>query len=133
MSLPTLNLKTATPDEINAAVAEHVAGWTRLYATADTGLWPKELGAMVTTENGWMKAPGAQSAQRTPDYLTDANAVLSLLYRTHWEVNQTSSASHPIRVRIYLGPQEGSGEANNLPRAACIALLRASGKVTVLD
>ncbi len=131
MNLPTLNLKTATPDEINAAVAIHVVGWTEVYAHG-SGHCGDE-----SALRGIHPATPDMGRREVPDYLTDANAVLPLLYRTHWEVNQTTNAAHPIRVVIYnsvvASAPRASGEANNLPRAACIALLRASGKVTVLD
>jgi hypothetical protein len=61
---------------------------------------------------------------RKPRFSDDANLVLPFLYSRHWEVNQTSLADKPIRVRLdhASGP---FGESDTLPRAAMIALIRA--------
>lgn len=123
MSTPILQLP-ASDEEINALVAEKVAGWMEIT------IHPS--GQVIGTHP--MGGPRCQ----VPDYLHDANAVIELLGEAtpHGDIRikrrQPSvglSAPWTVQLNSTLGPIH-RGETFCL--AACYALLRAHG-VTVLE
>lgn len=63
----------------------------------------------------------------SPDFVNCADAVLIWLDKTYWQVQQTSKANKPLRVRIGSEQDSCFGESDTFPRAAVIALLRAHG------
>lgn len=108
----TINLKTATPEQINAAVAEYVAGW-RYTQPSD------KMGELWDNERGELELDG-------PSFATSADAVLPLLERQEW----WSKIGHTNHVEVGYyddGPCMAYGEAATFPMAACIALLNSKG------
>lgn len=105
MTKPILALSTATDAEINAAVAEHICG------------------VLLT-------APGSAFYR---DYLHDSNAVLPLLERHPiWAVERLEDRLPEYRVSINHDTMR-YGWGRTFCRSACIALLKASGKVEVIE
>lgn len=101
-----LSLKAAAPEEINAAVAEHVAGFT--------------------VRNGYITNVHGDDEEAIPPYSTSADAVLPLLER-YSEWNMDANYPEPGRERFVCWVENSSGTADTFPLAACIALLRAHG------
>lgn len=127
------SLINPTDDELSAAVAEHVAGWKRIPADEN---W-KEI---------W-EGPDGQLELDGPWFATSADAVLPLL-TAHTKRTNEQRGGEGDTWRIYApadetdtwtvcpvwmhhdGAIEETGDAGHdksLPRAACIALLRAKG------
>ncbi len=101
---------------LNAAVAHYVLGH-EVDLSLDTMRLPDETMGGQSFES-WISVPA---------YCTSADAILPLLYREHWRVDQTSVEARPIRVSIDGREPGGSGESDRFPMAAAIGLLRAYG------
>lgn len=123
-ALPVLKLSKATDAEINAAVAEYVMG--RTIRSGPT--WPRF--AFMSRDDGLSEA--------IPRYLDDAHAVMALLDTISsnvWGVTRVGEMFWCWTVPIK-GTEKGHGHSIygrelSFCRAACVALLRASGKVRV--
>jgi hypothetical protein len=111
--------------ELNAAVAEHVAGWTMV---------------RIDTQSGKDPSNPERLFPNFPPFCTDANAVLPLLEPfLSWIAHQIIAG---IRIKIcFRGEQTATNPlahcyaeatAPTFCRAACYALLRANG-VTVVE
>lgn len=104
---PTLDLSSATDREIEAAVHEFVAG-IKMIPGKPYGI----TGGFV------------------PEYLSEANAVLALLPRSHKGEFWTCDAGF-LGFRICIRDKDGriahEADDNTFCRAACIALLRSAG------
>lgn len=115
---PSINLKTASLEQISAAVAEHVAGWTRVDPS-----WP------------WKDNKGTWCADcEIPKFATSFDAVFPLLEKFgSWDMNWHATTKI-VWVWVYTAGkcERFDGHAGAAPLAACIALLRAHG-VTVVD
>jgi hypothetical protein len=107
-----MKLTKPTPDQINAAVAEYVAGWKRIKEAANITFEIPSTGARGTPP------PFATSADAVLPLLENGEDIAQIRYlrystgRYAWEVSLNSSFS-------------GSGET--FPFGLCIALLRAHG------
>jgi hypothetical protein len=99
-------LANPTDSQINAAVAEYVAGWTN-----DGTHW------------GWHKGPDIKRACDLDDYATSADAVLPLLENGL----SVSCVFGGFSFQWTVSVSNRIGKADALARAACIALLRAHG------
>jgi hypothetical protein len=122
--LMTIDLKTATPEQISVAVAEYVAGYTR--GPGVTGPFDG------ITKPTWIY-PGAcgpgNTADQLPEYATSADAVLPLLEKAGGFWCDFNGKQFEVQVGTNLARGYGYpwGIAKTLPLAACIALLRAHG------
>lgn len=120
-----LTLTNPSEDELNVAFSTEIAGWrdVRFEEDEDVDIESRTIYPWKGMA-GW--PPDGGKRRLIPRWTECADAVLPWLYKHHWEVNQTSSASHPIRVVLddMHGPR---GESGTFPRAATIALLRAHG------
>jgi hypothetical protein len=151
MSLPTIDLKTATDAEINAAVAEHCDGWTEIFMT-NLRKAPSGAGfGDVIVKRHYAGIPPAyrldpvffSEFEPVPDYLHDANAVLPLLEKSFYTVQFLPDRSGEryglfIKNPVYNENDSKSyglidGRAISFCRAACIALIKASGKIEVRE
>lgn len=134
----TRTLTNPTDDELSAAVAEYVAGWT--YQTFPNGACPHI--------KHWKNAKGEHtSIYMNGRFATSADAVLPLL-TAHTKRTNEKRGGEGDTWQIYAPADEndvwtvnpvwmhhdgfieetGNGnQAKTFPRAACIALLRASG------
>lgn len=137
-----ITLTNPTDDELNAAVAEYVAKW-KWSRVIDSEFGDKWHLQGKYTESGCLspgmpwavhyevrdRLPDGEEAdlRQVPPYATSADAVLPLLYKTYWQVQQTAKAESPLRVRIGAEQDLSFGESDTFPRAACIALLMANG------
>ena len=120
-----MKLTNPTDDELNRAFAEKVAGYYVKEEFPGTDFpFTAWQGDRPLSHHRWASAKGP--LEHINSFIESANCVLPFLYKRHWEVQQTSSASRPIRVVLdeLHGPY---GESNTFPRAAVIALLRANG------
>jgi hypothetical protein len=108
----TIDLKTATPEQISAAVAECVAGWTEIRF----GMGGLVLGTL----------PGLDKRERVPSYTTSADAVLPLLRKAGY-VDANLNPYTGVWLVSILNGQTYLGQAATFPLAACIALLRTHG------
>ncbi len=127
MTTVSLNLRTASPAEINAAVAEHVAKWTDVVLYSNTASGEPPIGCRRNVDN----------------YVNDASLLIVLLEkwnpitveyclkRSGWLVQiwkgfpgagPESGCPNPPHIDI---EHEGTGPTFNL--AAIAALLRANG------
>ena len=110
-----MKLTNPTNEQINAAVAEYVAGWKKIPEATNIAFEVPETGARGTP----------------PDFATSADALLPLLEKLiRFDVYATGNASASQGCRVYVwdhDDNEHRGVAQALPLAACIALLRAHG------
>ncbi len=111
--------------EINAALAEKVAGWKPSNGDFDCAeAYEKTFGEVMDPHKMF------------PDYLHDANAVIALLERGHHDVklnfSQTTDEWYCVLEERFIGIKQHLGIADTFTRAACYALLRAAG-VTVTE
>lgn len=110
-----MTIKTSVSDkELSAAVAEHVAGWTRHKSES------KECYDQDGNHTYW---------SNVPPFATSANDVLPLLENREW--NCWTQGNPKL---IYFGLYPHKGESGYIPsfsptfaRAACFCLLRAHG------
>jgi hypothetical protein len=119
--------------EINAAVAEKVAGWfwaTHPYASGTC--WLQEPGTVLPKE--WKRVstpPRGKQGSLPTDYLHDEKAVIALLERSPYDVHatfvQTCCTWYVTLMERFIGKKEWTAEADTFCRAACLALLRAHG------
>lgn len=154
MILPRICLSSASDPEIEAAVAEYCGGWVRYEFIRSLYIFPPweaerhdehpSIGFKRTDRKGKVQDPGKgfvdssrpQRYPNIPSYLTDANVVLALL-DDGWYWTSDNGARYEKGGKIYevryarLTGKEGVGKAPTFCRAATIALLKASGKVTV--
>lgn len=123
--MKTISISKSSLAEVNAAVAEYIAGWKRV---STGGLYAPDLPPAFNVYGIDMPVP---------DYATDANAVLPLLAKFHCSDAQIYRGTD-YYVGIDAEPREFSDKrqfeatARTFPLAACFALLRAN-KVTVID
>lgn len=109
-----------TDRELDEAVAQYVAGWRREY-----GEWrsPQKSDAIERT------CICTDELEYPPFYSTRADAVLPLLAAQVWFHVETQNSSVWI-VSVATGnlsDDHQTARGDNLPRPACIALLRAHG------
>ncbi len=113
-----MKLINPTDSEIDAAVAEKVAGWKRLHAEHAFD------GGVKCEIDAWA-APSGRIADAVPQFSRSADAVLPLLERMdRWQCDYGRPEK---KYRLYFIRREGEGTAATFPRAACLALLRAHG------
>ena len=107
-----MKLINPTDDQLNEAFAVHVAGWKKL-AVRDPELEPEwEIGGYG----------GHGYAFRVPRLTDSADDVLPWLDKRKWSRNGNSEVLVWYDGSMYAGSGHGT-----FPRAAVIALLRASG------
>lgn len=116
-----ITLTNPTDDELSAAVAEHVAGLTISF------------GCIAS----WRQLPNGEPEEvqdgPIPNYSTSADAVLPLLEKWASEAEFNGPSIHMTPDSRWLVSLHNaddivaSATARTLPRAACIALLRANG------
>ncbi len=116
-------LTNPTEDEINAAVAEYVAGWK---CEMINGAWSGDPDSSAPV---WTSPSGQVStAYFIPAFTRSADAVLPLLEK--WPGEWTKTGRMWIELSTYNdedGPGTVEATADTFPLAACIALLRANG------
>lgn len=132
---PTLNLSTATGQEIEAAVAEHVAGWTRFGMYSHIASGKQLLGCHDvlhgTPPEDRDKPEDDQRYLPVPNYLTDSNAVLALLEKYSGSCVDVSFDREEREWTVNLAGHCPMEFSTSFCRAACICLLKASGKVNL--
>jgi hypothetical protein len=143
-TLPTISQKSATDAEIDAAVAEFCAGYSKPFKTAwlkcgpfrlsffEEG--PEEAGlgeySRMYKEDGTKIYCGKpHAALKSPQYLTDTKAVIALLEKHNWECWRHENGDYSVR----LSQTSPITRSQGFTRAACFALLKASGKVSVSE
>lgn len=122
-----MKLNNPTDDQLNAAFAEHVAGWKRIPAKGD-------IPEMWNTGTDCLNQGGG-FAWRVPRYSKYADAVLPWLEKwpdveihrvkdNGWQVSIMDIRRYPDRTET--GVLAEAWE-DTIARAICIALLRANG------
>lgn len=106
-----------TDDEINALVAEHVAGWTDFYEEDHGSVGLVKLGVN----------PASGNDEYVTDFVNDSNAVLRLLDKCERGWHASNAEAQSIHGRFMVSFDGHVGRADTFPRAACLALLRAKG------
>lgn len=120
-----MKLVNPTDEQLNAAFAEKVAGWTRYEPlkgekrTVICRLCGPERGqTMLVWKDG---SPGGCY----PNWAKSADAVLPWLEKCgHW---QAHSSSKGIHIFVEYPDRHNRSDDQSFPRAAVIALLRANG------
>lgn len=120
-----MTLTNPTDTELSAAVAEHVAGWTRVLSRP--GLWTPPPSKNLMERGRYLT--------EIPPYATSADAVLPLLKKYDFTVAHLKGPPwEAIGFEVCIHRDDGQALVNNeghdfisFPRAACIALLRAHG------
>lgn len=130
MNLPQISLSKVTDSEMNAAVAEHVGGLRPIKVPPDSHNPYGEF------QHTWWLRPGAEAGDTRhsitlPDYLHDSYAVVILLSRESCCDIHGGHVKWTVTIHVPLG-RMARGEAPSFCRAACVALLKASGKVEVI-
>lgn len=129
-----ITLTNPTHNELSAAVAEHVAGWRRVPPPhGKKREWSHMLLSPSAKEWGndykgqyivvWKDG---DLGGDVPKWATSADAVLPLLLNAGY-VNINLNPFSKVWTVIILNGKEFVGEGHTLPRAACVALLRANG------
>ena len=143
MTLPTIDLKTASDAEINSAVAEYCAGYYWAEA-GKSGMYFLRAPDANTVE--WRRSDKPPEEWRRHwislgvNYLHDADDVIALLNAGWYWVcdtggrSKTGDGGKSFQIRFKkLGQPEVTATADTFARAACICLLRASGKCQVKE
>ena len=134
-----IKLSRATKAQINAAVAEKVAGWQDIQPQIQLNL-PESFRPDLHCNLDGMP-PGTDPngpRSKVPDYLHDANAVIALLEKTFctfwWVANHRSFTGRMLHKHD--AGYDDFHTFGSIPledgafcRAACIALLRANGVI----
>lgn len=113
-------LTKPTDRELDEAVAEYVAGWRREY-----GEWRSPQKSDAIEQTGIC----TDDLEHPPFYSTYADMAISLLAAQVWfHVETQNSSVWTVNVATgNLSDDHHKATANTLPRAICIALLRAYG------
>jgi len=111
-----VKLVNPTDDQLNAAFAEKVAGWKRLTV--------KDPSKDPEWETGGYGGHGY--AFRVPRFTTSADAVLPYI-KTHNEKEKWATEIFVGAGKVSVYFKSANAEADTLPKAAVIALLRAHG------
>lgn len=132
-ALPTLSLSKATEAQINAAVAEYCAGLKVLHNTN----WSHP----VVDIGPSLFADGGRLVEDAHDYLHDANAVIALLEKyPDVSIIREKNEGWQVAIMDITRSDESTTTGilaedwnNTFCRAACIGLIRASGKVDITE
>lgn len=127
---PTLNLTRASPEEVNAMVAEHVAGYIWLYDTGHRVLMGTPVHPSLDKWNRKAQPYKTSDIGCAPNYVNDPGAVLALLAPHLWDSWRHIGGDYSVRIPC--NSTSMFGRADTFCRAAVIALLRAAG-VTVTE
>lgn len=124
---PKLTLTNPTNAQIDAAVAEHVAGW-RLFGDTGRGYPPS-------------KRNDGRNKRMIPPFSTSAGCVLPLLEKVGmWKAEQflpfdicRKGQAYRVSVANRHAADFCYADSDSFPLAACIALLRAHGVEVTLN
>ena len=124
-----MKLINPTDDELNAAFAEKVAGWTDVRYEEGENV-DIDARVLYPWEGMAGSPPDGQERRLVPPFTRSMDAVLPWLNAPGWLWHISNDEIHtdkPFTACVHRGLAEASASDTNAPRACVIALLRANG------
>jgi hypothetical protein len=130
---PKISQRDSSDEEINAAVAEYVAGFKQqvVFGWGKQPVWT-DNGKLLSVTNFTSEGDG-YCDQWKPNYVDDANAVFQLLDSREWTITKDKNPrTFEWQYNVFCTQPLAIGIAPTFQLAACFALLKLNG-VTVTD
>jgi hypothetical protein len=130
---PRISQTDCSDEELNSAVALHVAGFTQsvIFGWGDVPMWC-DNGKPITT-TAFTESGDGYAERWVPNYVEDANAIFQLLDDRDWTISKDKNPrTFEWQWNVFSYQPLAMGIAPTFQLAACFALLKLNG-VTVTE